>query len=114
MDLPAVIRHVDETAGSERAVRQMREFCGAGFAVRRYVKRRLEALAGALDDRGRQGFAGSAPRRAAVGALAGEHIADRLWRRRIPGIEREELGDAAGGAMLFASLDGVAVEAQAR
>ena len=79
--------------------------------MRRYIKRRLEALARALDDLGRQGFAGSALRCAAVGALAGEHIADRFCRRRIPGIEPEDLGDAAGGAMLFASLDGVAVEA---
>ena len=70
MDLPAIIRHINETASSERPIRQMREFCGAGFAMRRYVKRRLEALARALDDVGRQGFAGSALRCAAVGALA--------------------------------------------
>ena len=111
MDLPPVIRHIDETASSERTIRHMREFLGTGFAVRRYVKRRLEALARARDDVGRQGFAGSALRCAAVGALSGEHIADHLCRRRIPGIETEHFGDAAGGAMLFASGDGVAVEA---
>ncbi len=110
MDLPAIIRHINETASSERAIRQMREFCGAGFAMRRYIKRRLEALARALDDLGRQGFAGSALRCAAVGALAGEQITDRLCRRRIPGIESEDLGDAAGGAMLFACLDVGAVQ----
>jgi hypothetical protein len=110
MDLPAIIRHINETASSELTIRQMREFLGAGFAMRCYAKRRLEALARTLNDLGRQGFAGSALRCAAVGALAGEQITDRLCRRRIPGIESEDLGDAAGGAMLFACLDVGAVQ----
>ena len=59
MDLPAIIRHINETASSERTIRQMREFLAGGFAMRRYIKRRLEALARAFDDRGRQGAAGS-------------------------------------------------------
>ena len=101
MDLSAVIRHVDETASSERAIRQMREFRGAGFAVRRYIKRRLEALARARDDVGRQGFTGNVLRCAAVGALAGEHIADCVCPRRIPGIEPEHLGDAGGVALVL-------------
>ena len=83
MDLPPVIRHINETACSELTIRQMREFLGGGFAMRQYIKRRLEALVRAFDDRGRPGFAGSALRSAAVGALAGEHITNRLCRRRI-------------------------------
>jgi hypothetical protein len=37
MDLPAIIRHINETASSELTIRQMREFLGGGFAMRRYI-----------------------------------------------------------------------------
>ena len=54
----------------------------------------LKPLAGALDDLPRQGLAGGALGHALVGALAGEHLRDRLSRCRLLRIETEHLGDS--------------------
>ena len=78
VDLPAVIRHIDQPAGCQTAVLQLGDFVGGRLAVRRHAQRRLKPLAGALDDRRRQSLAGGGLRHAPVGAPAGEHVADRL------------------------------------
>ena len=54
VDLPAVIRHIDQPAICQAAVLQLRDFVGGCLAVRRHAQRRLEPLARTLDDRRRQ------------------------------------------------------------
>ena len=88
MDLPAVIRHIDQPASCQTAVLQLGDFVGGRLAVRRHAQRRLEPLARALDDRRRQCLAGRCLRHAPVGALAGEHIRNRL--RRMPAASDRE------------------------
>ena len=106
VDLPAVIRHIDEPASSQRGH-------SPNARVPSAVASRCAGMPSAALKRLRapstisagKALAGSALRHAAVGALAGEHIPDRLRRRRLLRIETEHLGDAAGGGMLFAPGD---------
>ena len=94
VDLPAVIRHIDQPPSRQAAVLQLLEFVGGCFAMRRHTQRRLEPLARTFDDLGRQGLAdGSseacrrrrACRRARSGSLppmAAASDQDRTPRRR--------------------------------
>ena len=54
MDLPAVIRHIDQPTICQAAVLQLRDLVGGCLAVRRQAQRRLEALARTFDDLRRQ------------------------------------------------------------
>ena len=110
MDLPAVIRHIDQPPGRQMAVLEVREFVGCRLAMRRYAQGRLEPLARTLDDRRRQCLAGGGMRHAPVRALTGEHVSDRLRRCRLLRNETEHLGDAAGRGMLFAPGNCAAVK----
>ena len=111
VDLPTVIRHIDQPSVCQPAILQMRDLLGGCLAMRRQAQRRLEPLARTLDDRRRQRFAGRSLRHAPVGALAGKHVPDRFRRCRLLRIETEDFGDAAGRGVLFAPGNCVAVKA---
>ena len=110
VDLPAVIRHIDQPSVCQPPILQLHDFVGICLAMRRHTQRRFEPLASALDGGGQQYLPGFRLRHAPVGALAGEHVADCFGRCGLFRIETEDFGDAARGTMVLAPDNCAAVQ----